>query len=206
VEVEVWPASAEALFADEGYADPLNTQIRFQAAVYNGASGVKWSVYSVTGGPGAGTIDSTGLYLAPVKGMLSSGHTEIVQARSEDDPLRAAYAWVTLTGRGPVAQPDPRIQIFPRHVNLYYDSGHDNSYMDPSNKRQIFRALVYNAGADETRWKVKGSITAGPTLEYVASSYGGTDKIEILAYLNGREDVNDMAYVHVLNYDWPGLP
>ena len=160
VEVEVWPASAEALFADEGYADPLNTQIRFQAAVYNGASGVKWSVYSVTGGPGAGTIDSTGLYLAPVKGMLSSGHTEIVQARSED----------------------------------------------PSNKRQIFRALVYNAGADETRWKVKGSITAGPTLEYVASSYGGTDKIEILAYLNGREDVNDMAYVHVLNYDWPGLP
>ena len=57
IEVELWPAKAEVYFRDEQDVDPVNTCIRFEAAVFNGStSRVEWTVERVGAGPTAGSI------------------------------------------------------------------------------------------------------------------------------------------------------
>src|SRR5580765_6977137 len=95
IEVEVWPAQAEVHFRDDRGVNPINTQIRFEAVVYNGQSAaVHWEVLAPSGLAGAGTIDITGRYLAPPKDGLPSGLTDLVVATSVENPLRKAFAWV----------------------------------------------------------------------------------------------------------------
>ena len=101
-------AARELYFHDERWIDSVNTQLRFEATVFNSDRGSTWEVASPSGGPGAGTISATGLYQAPNKGALASGTTDIVVATARDDPLRKAYAWVTLLGLGPLPAPEPR--------------------------------------------------------------------------------------------------
>src|ERR1035438_1833931 len=121
VEIEVWPATAEVYFHDERYADPVNTQVRFDAAVYNAPNcEVKWEVRALDGSPGQGQVDSTGLYTAPDKDGLNSGLTQIVVATAVADPKRQAFAYVTLVGRGPEPPPVVTVLILPQRVNLYY--------------------------------------------------------------------------------------
>jgi len=62
------------------------------------------------GGPGAGTIDAAGLYLAPDKGSLPFGLTDIVVATSTDDPFRKAFARVAIVGWDPNQSPPPRLR------------------------------------------------------------------------------------------------
>ena len=45
-------------------------------------------------------FDPTGLYRAPDKGTLPTGTTDVVVATARADPLRKAFAWVTLVGLG----------------------------------------------------------------------------------------------------------
>jgi hypothetical protein len=157
VEVEVWPASAEVYFRDERFEDPVSAQVRFEAAVFN-ATGweVTWEVRDLAGGPGAGQIDATGLYTAPDKQVLTSGHTEIIVATAVANPARQAFAYVTLVGRGPQPPPTPTLLIQPQRVNLYYRQGGDSAWIDASNKRQVFRAAVQHS-ASGLNWYVGGS-------------------------------------------------
>ena len=212
VEVEVWPPRAELYFGDERWTDLVNTQIRFEATVINSDRGVQWHVHDATGGPGAGSIDATGLYQAPPKGGLKSGHTDVVVATSIEDPLRKAYAWITLVGEGPLKAPDARIEIRPKRVNLYYDSMRDNAYIDDSNKMQLFRADVWNSADETVEWLVNGALQPAQPLVvpqgflYKAPSLG-SDMVAVLvrARIKSKPDVYDEAQVVLLNYDWPGL-
>lgn len=212
VEVEVSPPRAELYFGDERWIDPINTQIRFEATVFNSGLGVHWQVYDVAGGTGAGAIDATGRYQAPAKGSLTNGHTDVVVATSVEDPLRKAYAWVTLVGEGPLPVPLPRIEIWPKRVNLYYQSGMDNDYIDDSNKMQLFRATIWNS-SQAVNWQVfagAGSIdaTTGLYLAHDPAPSPGTDMQQVIvrANLTGTPGVYDEAQVVLLNYDWPSLP
>ena len=152
VEVEVWPARAQLNFQDERSVNPINTQIRFEAIVYNSRSHVSWEVRDLAGNPGAGSIDASGLYRAPPKGSLASGSTDVIVATSSEDPLRKAFAWVTLIGEGPWSVPAPSITIWPKRVTLYYPTGADNAYIDDSNKTRIFNATLCNSPTTQIEW------------------------------------------------------
>lgn len=215
IEVEVWPAQAEVHFRDDRGVNPINTQIRFEAAVYNGQSaGVRWEVLDPQGLPGAGTIDVTGRYLAPPKGVppgaLPSGLTDLVVATSIENPLRKAFAWVTLVGVGPAAQPTPQITIRPKSVYLYYPqnaSGADrNEFIDVSNTMQMFRATVWHSNA-AVEWLVNGAVIANPAppdqFLYRVNGSGGTAVVVLGARLAGQPGVIDEAKVVQINYRWP---
>ena len=64
VEIEIFPPRVELAFRDERFVNPINTQYRFEARVFNSRLGASWQVLNPAGGPGAGTIDSQGLYQA----------------------------------------------------------------------------------------------------------------------------------------------
>ena len=67
VEIEVWPPRAEIHFVDDWTANPIDTQARFEATVYNSNQGYLWEVRALDGSPGQGTIDISGLYRAATK-------------------------------------------------------------------------------------------------------------------------------------------
>lgn len=212
VEVEVSPPRAELYFGDERWTDPINTQIRFEATVFNSGLGVHWQVYDATGGAGAGTIDATGLYQAPAKDGLKGGHTEVVVATSIENPLRKAYAWITLIGEGPLPVPQPRIEIWPKRVNLYYLGTHDNAYIDDSNKLQLFQASIWNSNDKMVEWLVNGVLQAAQPLVVpqgflYEAPYSGTDKqpMTVLGRIASNHGVYDESQVVLLNYVWPGL-
>lgn len=208
VEVEVWPARAQVYFADERWTDPINTQLRFEARVFNSRLGVRWEVRDPAGNPGAGSIDATGLYRAPNKGTLESGTTGIIIATSIEDPLRKAYAWMTLVGVGPLPKPEPRVEIWPKRVTLYYWSGDDNTYMDASNKMQLFRAEVHHS-MSAVEWLVDmappSPPVVGPWFDYAAPNTGSNTHVMVRGRLQAAPNVYDEAWVDILNYTWPGF-
>lgn len=204
VEIEIWPPRAEVHFGDDWTANPIDKQIRFEATVYNSDQGHLWEVRSVDGGPGQGSIDSSGLYRAPPKGALANGVTEIVVATAREDRLRKAYAWVTLVGFGPEPVTAPSVDIWPKRVTLYYQQGANNNYMDDSNKMRQFGAIARNSAAS-IQWHVDNGPVAGtgPWFLYRAPNQGNTSTVTIQAYLQGQA-VFDEAEVLLLNYSWPG--
>ena len=162
VEVAVQPPRAELYFHDERWIDPIDTQLRFEALVYNSDRGVTWQVFAPDGGPGQGTIDATGLYQAPHKGTLDSATTDVVVAAARADPLRKAFAWVTLVGLDPLPAPAPRIEIWPKLATLYYWNNDDNPYIDDRNKMRVFRAFPRHAADQAVQWSATlGSIVTG---------------------------------------------
>ena len=213
VELEVWPATAEVYFQDERHVDAINTQVRFEAAVYNAASSeVIWSVHDVAGGPGAGVIDPSGLYVAPPKGGLSTGTTDIVVATAVADPTRKASARVSLVGFGPWPPPVPRVVIFPEQAYLYYRTSVHNAYMDVSNMEQLFRADVFGGDAEDVQWYAgsEGSVTwqaQGAWYKYKPTEGTGmSGRVRVVkGVLPGNPDVSDEARVVLINYWWPGL-
>lgn len=215
VEVEVRPARAEVNFHDEAAVNPINTQIRFEATLYNVTrGGVSWEVRDPAGNPGAGSIDATGLYEAPPKGALASGHTDVVVATSVEDPLRKAFAWVTLIGDGPAPVPEPRIDISPKSVYLYYPqdrpaSPDRNEFIDESNTMQVFRATLRDSLTSEVEWLVDGVLKANaqPTslFKYEVTGSGSTKVVVVTARIKARPDVKDEAKVVQINYTWPKM-
>jgi hypothetical protein len=210
VEVEVQPPRAELYFQDERWIDPIDTQIRFEAVVYNSDRGVTWQVLAPDGGPGQGTIDATGLYQAPDKGALSSGTTDVVVATARADPLRKAFAWVTLVGLGPLPAPAPRIEIWPKLITLYYWNNDDNAYMDDRNKLRVFRAFPRDIANRDVTWSATlGTIVASGTNgawgTYTAPNAGSRAEATVTATLAGDPTVTDEAKIVLLNYNWPGL-
>ena len=222
VEVAVQPPRAELYFHDERWVDPINTQLRFEAVVYNADRGVTWQVLAPGGGPGAGTIDATGVYRAPDKGALASGTTDVVVATARADPLRKAFAWVTLVGLGPLPEPAPRIEIWPKHVTLFYANLHDNPYIDDSNKLFVFRAFPRHAAIPTVQWAIKapttvlapGTVTLSSTDTDLCTYWAPAPpsgppyppvEVTITAQLPAYSGVQDDATVVLLNYVWPGL-
>lgn len=210
VEIEVEPAQVDIYFADEQNVDPINTQVRFTAHVFNAPNnGVNWHVVNLAGGPGAGTIDASGLYLAPPKGTLLHGHTDLVIATAKADPRRRAVAKVTLIGEGPEAEAEPVLEIYPSVTHLYYQGGTmaHNRYIDVSNKHQQFRTLVRNSPNPAVTWAViwgPGSIDADGL--YSAPHEGSAPNVvRIQAQLNYDASVTAEARVVLLNYSWPGI-
>ena len=209
VEVEVWPADAELYFVDEQYANPVNTQVRFQASVYNGMnSKVNWEVQDIAGNPGVGSIDPTGLYVAPPKGSHPHGLTDIVIATAAESPFRKAYAFVTLIGKGPEPLSQPTVEVSPKQVYLYYPQGEDNAYIDISNKQQMFRATVRHAGT-QVEWLVDSVVQGGagtaPWFLYQVTGSGPMQVVTVAARLLGQPAIIDEAKVIHINYSWPGL-
>ena len=209
IEVEIWPGKAEVFFRDEQDVDPVNTHVRFDAAVYNGStSRVQWAVEDLVGGPGAGSIDSTGLYVAPPKGLFPYSVTDTVIATSVEDPLRKAVAFVTIIGNGP-APLLPRIEISPKQVYLYYPQGHDNAYIDPSHTMQLFRAFPQASASLSVEWLVGGVLQGGAGLDpwflYQMTGTGATKMTTVTVRLQSNPAVQDEAKVIQINYSWPGL-
>ena len=208
-EVEVSPARATVTFRDERSASPADTRIRFEATVLNACNtAVRWEVLDPAGGPGAGSIDDTGLYSAPDFAAGLDGHTDVVAATLVEDPLRTAYAWVTLVGQGPWPAPVPRIELRPKTAYLYYPNGHDNAFIDASNTMQFFRAQVRDSPTNVVEWRVDGVVQPGETGElflYRVFGAGAPKKVRIEARISGVAGVADRAEVMQINYDWPGL-
>jgi hypothetical protein len=207
IEVQVTPARAQLYFKDERFTNPIDTQIRFEAILYNSDGGVRWEVLSPTGGPGFGTIDDTGLYRAPDKGGLESGSTEIIAVTSRADPLRKAFAWVTLVGLGPLPAPAPKVVIWPKEVTLYYISGAANEYIDVTNKLQLFRAFPENIADQRIEWLVNGANAGGPDpwFTYFVPNLGGGEEITVTAALQAQPSVTDDAKIRIVNYNWPNF-
>lgn len=213
IEIAVWPSEAEVYFRDERYTDPINTQVRFDAVVYNApTSNVQWVVRNMIGGTGAGSIDPTGLYTAPPKGYLPSALTDIIIATATDDPLRKAFAKVTLIGVGPEPVPEPKIEVFPQQIYLYYPSGHHNNHIDPSNTMQMFHTIIRNSASNVVNWyrdTGSGYFPVGgsnPWHLYKVSGTGGNGtEVKIKAELQGSPGVKDEARVIQINYSWPGI-
>lgn len=208
VEVEVWPARAQLYFADERWTDPINTQLRFEARVLNSQRGVHWEVRDPDGNPGAGSIDATGLYRAPDKGTLASGTTEIVIATALEDPLRKAHVWVTLVGVGPLPQPKPRVEIWPRQATLYYWAA-ENQFIDDTNKTQVFRVEVHHSNS-AVDWSIHptgmgATEVGGPWLQYWAPTSGLRTSVIVRAQLHDDPSVFDAARIYLTNYIWPGV-
>jgi len=207
IELEVFPPSAEVYFADERHADAALSQTRFDAVVLNGpTAGVHWSVTAVGGGPGAGSIDQTGLYASPPKGGLLSGTTDVIVATAADNPERKAFGFVTLIGKGPQPPPVKQVLLSPKRCFLYYPEGSDNRHIDESNTRQVFRAIVGNSD-DTVDWLVNGAqVASGARLYcYQVSGSGPTKTVAITARLTSEHAVRDEALIIVGNYYWPGL-
>lgn len=210
VEVVVSPARAQLVFQDEADADPINTRIRFEATVLNSDRGVTWQVVSPMGGPGAGTIDATGLYRTPPFAAHASGVTDIVVATSRADPLRRAYAWLTVVGRGPASAPRARVEIWPRRATIYHKTGNAR-YVDACNKRQVFRAYVTHAANPDVKWIVGGVPRAGgpPDSSWFIFEGDGAEALQdvvIRAELGADPSVSDHALVTVRDYNWPPPP
>jgi hypothetical protein len=207
IEIGISPGATEVYFGDERYSDPANTQARFTATVYNAPTGhVSWSVRNLAGGPGVGFIDQSGLYLAPPKGTLSHGTTDVILATSSDDPLRKAFAFVTLIGVGPEPLPTPSVDIFPKYAYLYYPSDHQNKYIDTSNTMQMFRATLRKLRSASFVWKEDGTMRqAGPEELFLYEVHGsGTQKtVKISVEVAGQSGVIATATVVILNYNWP---
>ena len=212
VEVAVWPPSAEVYYRDEPTVDPVNTQVRFDATVFNASSGgVTWSIHDPSGGPGAGSIDQAGLYTAPPKGAAPFVRTVIVVATSVEDPMRLATAFVTLVDAIPLPAPKPAIDVFPRHSVLYFNTTSDkNRYIDPSNKRQVFEAVVHRHDAPSVSWTLSGlgslsTLATEPAgALYVAPSGGTTGMTAIItATLNTVPPITAKADILLLSYTWP---
>lgn len=209
IEVEVWPASAEVHFRDERHCDPVNTQVRFDAAVYNATNAeVTWEVRALDGSPGKGSIDAAGLYLAPPASGLTSGFTEMIVVRPTADPARQAVAYVTVVGRGPEAPPPPTLMLLPWRATVYYRQGAQNEWIDESNKKQVFRAVVRNS-ASTVDWLVNGGVVlnADPTHLYCYEApVSGSGEVKTLtARLQATPAVQGHAKVVVANYQWPGI-
>jgi hypothetical protein len=196
-------------FSDERSANPADTRIRFEATVVNACSTeVEWNVLDPEGGPGAGSIDSTGLYSAPRYADGLDGHTDVVTATLVEDPLRRAYAWVTLVGLGPWPVPPVTIDLRPKTSTIYYPSGHDNAFIDPSNTMQFFRARIRDSLPQPLEWRVDGLVQAGETQEtflYRLFGSGATKEVTIEVRVPGAPGATDTAKVMQINYDWPGL-
>lgn len=208
-EVEVWPPRADVTFRDEWAASPANTRVRFEATVLNACSTeVRWEVLAPTGGPGAGSIDAAGLYSAPAWANGLDGTTDVVVATLVEDPLRTAYALVTLVGNGPLPVAPPTIDVRPKVAFLYYPSGHDNAYIDPSNTMQYFRARLRDSAPTPVEWRVDGAVQAGQTGElflYRVLGSGSTKEVAVEVRIPGEPTAVDRAKVMQINYDWPGL-
>jgi len=214
LEIEIWPPRVEVTFRDDMGVNPVNAQARFEATLYNSATGrVTWEVQSLAGGPGAGTIDASGRYLAPDKGALPSGVTDVVVATAVEDPLRKAYASVTLVGKRPAPTPQPRIEVSPKRVFLYYPesqaANHQNELIDDSNKMQLFRAyLFYVDAGSEVQWfvgadEVVPSPLPSTLYRYDVTGSGDTREVVITARIRARPTVKDEAKVVLVNYTWP---
>jgi hypothetical protein len=202
VEIEVQPPRAQVHFADGSTANPADTQTRFAAIVYNSDQGCLWEVRDPAGNPGIGSIDASGLYRAPAKGLLAHGTSEIIVATSREDRMRRAYAWVTLVGDGPAKA---IVEIRPKHATLYYKQGANNDFMDNSNKMRQFDATVRN-GTGGIEWLVNNASSGtGPWLLYQTPINGGTTTVTIRAQLQADNSIFDEAKVQLLNYSWPGL-
>lgn len=220
IEIEVFPSIAEVYFQDERYEDPVDVQVRFSASVFNAPTGkVKWQVVSLTGGPGAGTIDAAGLYTAPLK----DGHpfitlTDIIVASSIDDPMRMAYSRVTVVGRGPEPACLPKVEIFPKTSHIYYPEGAHNSHIDKSNTQQIFRTRIHNSASSSIKWFTQNNpdvLPAAPEIEvpgwnkdwylYKLNNSGIQKMVKVIAALSSDLAVRDEALVVHLNYSWPGI-
>lgn len=211
IEVEVTPAQSEVNYRDEAYTDPLNTQVRFAATVYNAPSNrVRWTVIDGLGQPGAGSIDADGLYIAPTKGSRPYAMTDIVMAVSQDDPNRKAYALVNLVGFGPEVPPEPKIMIFPRTAYTYYRDtvpGTHNHYIDSSNKEQIFQTIISGTDSHQVIWRRDG-IQVGnhdPQYLFVSDSTGQGSTVLLTAQLMSHPGVSDTAIIRQINYHWPGV-
>lgn len=206
VEIEVWPPRAELNFQDEWTANPIETQIRFEATVYNSREGHLWEVRDINGNPGHGTIDASGLYRAPPKGGLASGTTDIVVATAREDRLRKAVAWVTLVGVGPQPVPVPQVAIWPKRLDLYFIQGADNAYIDDCNKERQFSATVYDS-MSAVQWLVNGTLQAGtgPWFFYQAPNTGASQVVTVQARLQNQTSIFDEAKILLRNYNWPGL-
>lgn len=216
IEVEVSPASAEVYFRDERYVDPVNTQVRFEAVVYNAPSArVRWEVTDLAGHPGAGSIDPAGLYVAPPKGSLAHGTTDLVIATAVDDPFRRAVARVTLIGNGPETRPQPRIEIVPKVAHVYYDKNHTgddhNEFMENSSKVRQFWARIKHSASRRVRWTFDGATppdaTDDPWYTYQAQAQpSGSDAIvEARVTLVDNPSVTDWGTLFLVNYRWPGI-
>ena len=208
IEIEIQPATVDVYFADERYIDPVNTQTRFQAVVYNAPNhSVSWQVLNINGGSGVGSIDSSGLYKAPPKGSLLNGHTDIVFAYVTADPTRRAYASVTLVGLGPEPKPDSELQIFPQVSKLYYQQGMHNDYIDSSNKVQQFRTIIKHSPPTTVKWELIGGVgSINQQGFYTAPNFGSSPAtLTIRALLNNDNSVKDEAKIILLNYSWPGI-
>ena len=206
-EVEVSPPRAELTFRDERAANPAESRVRFEATVLNACSTeVRWEVLDPGGGPGAGSIDQTGLYTAPDFALGLDGHTDVVVATLVEDPLRKAFAWVTLVGKGPWPVPAARIEVTPKMTYLYYPSGHDNAYIDPSNTMQLFQARIRDSDQTQVDWRVDGVLQGShaDTFLYRLNGSGAAKSVTIEARIHG-EAAADTARVMQINYDWPGL-
>lgn len=205
VEVEVWPAVAEVYYQDERYIDPVNTQVQFDAVVYNAPTDkVTWQVRSLSGGPGAGTIDAAGLYKSPPKGMLPHGLTDIIVATSVDNPFRKAYARVSLIGRGPEPPPIPKLEIFPRWTHLYRDSGYHNDHIDESNTMQLFQTIIRNT-TSKVKWQTNDGPSSVEGSSYLYKPTGFSNPVTITASLVDDPSIKDEAKVILINYSWPGI-
>ena len=209
VEVEVWPAAAEVSFQDERFAQPLEAQVQFSAFVYTAPSNrVTWQVLDLHGGPGAGSIDAAGLYLAPAKGSLPFGLTDIVVATSADDHFRKAYARVAIVGLGPEPKPAPRVEVYPHRAYLYNVGGYHNNFIDSSNKMQLFRAMVYHADPAQVVWSVSGFglVATGPEYAFPFTASVWSQTVTIEAQIPSTTPLaKDSATVSWLNYSWPGM-
>jgi hypothetical protein len=209
-QVEVWPPRAQVTFQDERSANPADTMVRFEATVLNArSSAVRWDVLASGGGPGAGSIDATGLYMAPSFASGLDGATDVVVATLVEDPLRIAYAWVTLAGQGPWPVPDPVLWLRPKTAYLYYPTGHDNAYIDASNTMQFFRAELRDSPSDVVEWLVDGVLqtaTNDHTFLYKPPASGAAAEVTVEARVPGEATAVDTAKVVLTNYDWPGIP
>lgn len=214
VEVEVWPARAEVYYRDDRAVNPINTQVRFEATLYNATyGGVNWEVRDLGGGAGAGSIDASGLYRAPLKGSLPSGFTDVVVATAAEDPLRKAYAWVTLVGDGPAPAPQPTILIWPKSLYLYYpgnSSANDrNEFIDWSNTMQVFRATLADSPTSEVEWLVDGVLKPNPLpselFRYEVTGAGSTKIVVVTARIKAQPSIKDEAKVVQINYTWPKM-
>lgn len=208
IEIEVVPENTEVYFADERYIDPINTQVRFDATVYNASNNsVTWQVSDITGGPGAGSIEPTGLYTAPPKGSIPHGYTDIVVATAKADPTRRAFAKVTLVGFGPEPALIPKLEIFPKVAYLYYRIYQHNNYIDTSNKMKQFTTIIKNTPYTNVSWSISGSMGTidSDGLYRVPDSGGSPSVAAVHAELAHDSSVKDSAKVILLNYNWPGI-
>ncbi|MCP4605576.1 MAG: hypothetical protein GY847_34485 [Proteobacteria bacterium] len=212
VEVEVWPPNAEVYYNQDRYVDPVNTQVQFDAAVYNGSSRVTWSVKNIHGGPGAGTINPSGLYTSPPTGI--HGTTDVVTATPTSDPTRKAFAFVTLIGRGPEPAPEPKIIVYPKQAYLYYPPQNMvsdlNRFIDASNTMQLFRVDTMNANGQELKWEFSSLLGFTYDLfndkrccDIRITGTGVTNRIDIKVSLENNAIVYDDASFFISNYKWP---